>query len=59
VPAVIADDEPLLRAQLRARLARIWPELDVVHEMENGKGVDASSATTSRRSSSSTSTCPA
>ena len=41
VPAVIADDEPLLRAQLRARLARIWPELDVVHEMENGKGVEA------------------
>ena len=41
VPAVIADDEPLLRAQLRARLSRIWPELDVVHEMENGKGVEA------------------
>ena len=41
VPAVIADDEPLLRAQLRARLSRIWPELDVVHEMENGKDVDA------------------
>ena len=40
VPAVIADDEPLLRAQLRARLSRIWPELDVVHEMENGKDVD-------------------
>ena len=41
VPAVIADDEPLLRAQLRARLSRIWPELDVVHEMGNGKDVDA------------------
>ncbi|HET7731640.1 MAG TPA: LytTR family DNA-binding domain-containing protein [Usitatibacter sp.] len=38
--AVIADDEPLLRAQLRARLARLWPELRVVHEMENGRGVE-------------------
>jgi len=41
VPAVIADDEPLLRAQLRARLSRMWPELDIVHEMENGEDVDA------------------
>ncbi len=39
VTAVIADDEPLLRAQLRSRLARVWPELAVVHEMENGKDV--------------------
>jgi DNA-binding LytR/AlgR family response regulator len=38
--AVIADDEPLLRAQLRTRLARVWPELQVVHEMENGRGVE-------------------
>jgi len=37
--AVIADDEPLLRAQLRARLARLWPDLDVVHEMENGRDI--------------------
>jgi DNA-binding LytR/AlgR family response regulator len=39
IPAVIADDEPLLRAQLRARLARLWPDLDVVHEMENGRDI--------------------
>lgn len=38
--AVIADDEPLLRAQLRSRLARLWPELEVVHEMENGRDVE-------------------
>ena len=38
--AVIADDEPLLRAQLRARLARLWPELVVVHEMENGRDIE-------------------
>jgi len=40
VGAVIADDEPLLRAQLRARLARLWPELDVVHEMADGRDVE-------------------
>ena len=40
VRAVIADDEPLLRAQLRSRLARLWPELDIVCEMENGRGVE-------------------
>jgi DNA-binding LytR/AlgR family response regulator len=40
VSAVIADDEPLLRAQLRTRLARLWPELRVVHEMPDGRDVD-------------------
>ena len=40
VRAVIADDEPLLRDQLRARLARLWPELAIVHEMENGRDVE-------------------
>jgi DNA-binding LytR/AlgR family response regulator len=40
VSAVIADDEPLLRAQLRSRLSRLWPELEVVHEMENGRNVE-------------------
>jgi DNA-binding LytR/AlgR family response regulator len=38
--AVIADDEPLLRAQLKARLAKLWPSLAVVHEMENGKDIE-------------------
>jgi DNA-binding LytR/AlgR family response regulator len=37
--ALIADDEPLLRAQLRARLAELWPELEIVYEAENGKQV--------------------
>lgn len=40
VSAVIADDEPLLRAQLRARLKRLWPELEVVHEMADGRDVE-------------------
>jgi len=38
--AVIADDEPLLRAMLRARLARLWPELEVRHEMADGRDID-------------------
>lgn len=35
--ALIADDEPLLRAQLRARLVEAWPDLDIVAEAENGE----------------------
>jgi DNA-binding LytR/AlgR family response regulator len=34
--AVIADDEPLLRAQLRSALAEAWPELEIVAEAANG-----------------------
>ena len=34
--AIIADDEPLLRSQLRARLATLWPELAIVDEASNG-----------------------
>ena len=34
--ALIADDEPLLRAQMKARLAEAWPELKVVAEAGNG-----------------------
>ena len=40
VSAVIADDEPFLRAQLRSRLERLWPELAIVHEMPDGRGID-------------------
>jgi len=34
--ALIAEDEPMLRAQLRARLAEAWPELEIVAEAVNG-----------------------
>ncbi len=34
--ALIADDERLMREQLRARLAEVWPELEVVGEARNG-----------------------
>lgn len=34
--ALIAEDEPLLRAQLKARLANAWPELQIAGEAETG-----------------------
>jgi DNA-binding LytR/AlgR family response regulator len=34
--ALIADDERLMREQLRTRLAEVWPELDIVAEAKNG-----------------------
>ena len=34
--ALIADDERLMREQLRARLAEAWPELEIVAEAKNG-----------------------
>ena len=34
--AVIADDERLMREQLRARLAEVWPALEIVGEAKNG-----------------------
>jgi DNA-binding LytR/AlgR family response regulator len=34
--AILAEDEPLLRAQLRARLTEAWPELRIVAEAGNG-----------------------
>ncbi len=34
--ALIADDERLMREQLRAALARVWPELEIIAEAKNG-----------------------
>ena len=34
--ALIADDERLMREQLRARLGEVWPELEIVAEAKNG-----------------------
>ncbi len=36
ITAVLADDERLMRDQLRARLAEVWPELQIVAEAKNG-----------------------
>jgi DNA-binding LytR/AlgR family response regulator len=35
--AIIADDERLMREQLRARLGEVWPELEIVAEAKNGE----------------------
>jgi DNA-binding LytR/AlgR family response regulator len=34
--AIIADDERLMRDQLRMRLAQVWPELQILGEARNG-----------------------
>src|SRR5262245_5547116 len=34
--AVIAEDEPLLREELRDALASLWPDLEVLSEAEDG-----------------------
>lgn len=36
VRAILADDERLMREQLRSRLMEVWPELDIVAEAKNG-----------------------
>lgn len=35
--AIVADDERLMREQLRARLAEVWPQLQIVAEAKNGQ----------------------
>ncbi|MCG2586197.1 LytTR family DNA-binding domain-containing protein [Massilia sp. TS11] len=35
--AIIADDERLMREQLRMRLAQVWPELEILGEATNGE----------------------
>ena len=34
--AIIADDERLMRDQLRMRLGQVWPELEILGEAKNG-----------------------
>ena len=34
--AIIADDERLMRDQLRLRLGQAWPELEIIGEAKNG-----------------------
>ena len=34
--AVIAEDEPVLRGELRDMLAKLWPELEICAEAEDG-----------------------
>jgi hypothetical protein len=34
--ALVAEDEPLLAANLQSELARLWPELKIVASVGNG-----------------------
>src|SRR3954463_7338608 len=34
--AILAEDEPILRAQLQAKLGKLWPELEVIASVEDG-----------------------
>src|SRR3954469_3988870 len=33
--AILAEDEPILRAQLQAKLGKLWPELEVIASVED------------------------
>jgi DNA-binding LytR/AlgR family response regulator len=35
--AIIAEDEPILRAQLKAKLGKLWPALQIVAEVGDGE----------------------
>ncbi len=35
--AIIAEDEPILRAQLKAKLAKLWPELAILADVGDGE----------------------
>jgi DNA-binding LytR/AlgR family response regulator len=37
VTAVIAEDEPILRAQLKTKLGKLWPELQIVADVGDGE----------------------
>ncbi len=34
--AIVAEDEPILRQQLEAKLAKVWPELEIIASVEDG-----------------------
>ncbi len=37
ITAIIAEDEPILRAQLKSKLGKLWPELKIVAEAGDGE----------------------
>jgi DNA-binding LytR/AlgR family response regulator len=34
--AIVAEDEPILRAQLEGKLKKLWPELEIIASVEDG-----------------------
>jgi DNA-binding LytR/AlgR family response regulator len=55
--AVIAEDEPVLRGELRETLAQLWPELAILAEAEDGLRRCARCRTCGRTCCFSTSKC--
>ena len=37
INAIIAEDEPILRAQLKHKLSKLWPELNIVADVGDGE----------------------
>ena len=37
ITAIIAEDEPILRAQLKSKLGKLWPELHIVADVGDGE----------------------
>ena len=37
ITAIIAEDEPILRAQLKAKLGKLWPELKILADVGDGE----------------------
>ena len=37
ITAIIAEDEPILRAQLKSKLGKLWPELNIVADVGDGE----------------------
>ena len=37
ITAIIAEDEPILRAQLKAKLGKLWPELRILADVGDGE----------------------
>lgn len=37
ITAIIAEDEPILRAQLKSKLGKLWPELKIVADVGDGE----------------------
>ncbi len=56
--ALIAEDEELLRQSLVEQLRRLWPDLKLVAECEDGASALGSWPRSSRTSLSSISACP-
>ena len=40
--AILAEDEAILRHQLEGKLAKLWPELEIIASVEDGAAAKTS-----------------